>query len=322
MLQKAVVALTLVLAVFAAALPLAADAEQPGKVWRIGFLRVGVFPVSKDFRDAMRELSWIEDQNIKLEPRYADNRAQLPALAAELVQLKVDVIVTNGTPATLAAKQATTTTPIVFFLAADPVGNRVVASLARPGGNATGFAYGLYGHKMLEVLKAALPASTRVVYPVLRGEVPESNSNPEFARGAVALGLQMQGIDVDGPQEFGSFYSAGQNAGADAVLIPDVPAFTPHLRRIGAEATSAGLPAIGYAREFADGGGLLYYGPASQHWPRLAAQVDKILRGANPADLPVEQPTKFELIVNLKTAARLGVTIPQSLLVRADEVIQ
>jgi putative ABC transport system substrate-binding protein len=322
MLHNAVVALGLVLSVFVTTLPLVADAQQPRKVWRIGFLRVGVFPVSNVFRDAMRDLSWIEDRNFKLEPRYAQNPEQLPALAAELVQLKVDVIVTNGTPATRAAKQATTTIPIVFFLAADPVRNGVVASLARPGGNATGFAYGLYGHKMLEILKAALPQLTRVAYPGLAGDDGESIANPDFSRGAVALGLHLQRIDIQGPESSGSFYAAARNDGAEAVLIPDVPRFVPDLQRIGAEATGARLPAIGFAREFADGGGLLYYGPASQHWPRLAAQVDKILNGASPADLPVEQASKFELVVNLKSARALGVTIPQALLQRADEVIQ
>jgi putative ABC transport system substrate-binding protein len=322
MLHKAALALSLVLGLLATMLPPVADAQQAKTVWRIGFLRVGAFPVNSDFRDAMRDLSWIEGQNFNLEPRFANNAEQLSALAAELVQLKVDVIITNGTPATRAAKNATTTIPIVFFLAADPVRNGIVASLARPGGNATGFAYGLFGHKMLETLRAALPGLTRVAYPVLVGDAGESASNSEFLPGAVGLGFQMQRIDVHGPEDFASFYAAARNAGADAVLIPDVPAFTPRLQRIGAEATGAGLPAIGYAREFADGGGLLYSGPASQHWPRLAAQIDKILKGANPADLPVEQPTRFELIVNLKAAKTLGVTIPQSLLLRADEVIQ
>ena len=320
--KKAVVALGFVLSFFATTLLLAADAQQPRKVWRIGFLRVGVFQVSNVFRDSMRDLSWIEDQNFKLEPRYAEKADQLPALAAELVQLKVDVIVTNGTPATRAAQKATTTIPIVFFLAADPVRNGVVTSLARPGGNATGFAYGLYGHKMLEILKAALPQLTRVAYPGLVGDTGESIENPEFSRGAVALGLQLQRIDIHGPENFGSFYAAARNDGAEAVLIPDIPPLVPNLGRLGAEATGARLPAIGFAREFADGGGLLYYGPASQHWPRVAAQVDKILNGANPADLPVEQASKFELVVNLKSAKSLGLTIPQALLQRADEVIQ
>ena len=170
--------LTLVVFVIAMALPsgASAEAQKAGKVWRIGFLRVGMFPVNPVFWDAMRERSWIQDQNIKVEPRYAERADQLPVLAAELVQLNVDLIITNGTPATLAAKQATRTIPIVFYLAGDPVRNGVVAHMAQPRGNATGFAYGVYGHKLLENLKAALPGLSRVAYLSL----PVRLSSPIF----------------------------------------------------------------------------------------------------------------------------------------------
>ena len=173
-LRKALLAFAVMAGVFVIGLPIDACAQQPKKVLRIGFLRVGTVPVSKTFWDAMREHGWVEGRNVKLEPRSAENSAQLSALAAELVKLDVDIIITNGTPATLAAKKATQTIPIVFFLAADPVRNGVVASIARPGGNATGFAYGLYGHKLLDLLKAALPAISRVAYPVLAGDAGES----------------------------------------------------------------------------------------------------------------------------------------------------
>jgi putative ABC transport system substrate-binding protein len=294
---------------------LAATAQQSAKVYRIGFLRERKLPVNDAFFDAMRKLGWIEGQNFKMDSRYADNAGQLPPLATELVQLKVDLIITNGTPATLAAKQATTTIPIVFFLAADPVQNGIVVSLARPGGNLTGFAYGLYGEKLLEVLKAALPGLSRVAVPLV-GE------SPAISRAAKLLGVQVLDIEMRSPEESGAFFADARKAGADAALIPDVPSFTPHLRPIAAEATKSRMPSIGYSPDFAESEGLLSYGPTSQHWPRLAAQIDKIFKGAKPGDLPVELPTRFELVINLKTAKALGLTIPQSLLLRADEVIQ
>jgi putative ABC transport system substrate-binding protein len=307
------------------ALPVVADAQasRTAKVWRIGFLRVGTLPINDVFWESMRERSWVLNQNVTVEPRYADKPEQLPALAAELVQLNVDLIITNGTPATLAAQHATKTIPIVFYLALDPARRGVVASMARPGGNATGFAYGSYTHKLLEVLKEALPRVSRVAYPVLAGEVPEAQSNPEFSRAAAALGLQLQGVKIDSAADFEGFYAAVRRAGAEAVLIQDSPSFVPRIHEIGAGATNSRLPAIGFAREFAQGGGLLYYGPASaQHWPRLAAQIDKIFNGAKPGDLPVEQPTTFGLAVNMKAAKALGVTIPQAVLIRANDRIQ
>ena len=228
----------------------------------------------------------------------------------------------SGTPATLAAQQATKTIPIVFWLALDPARRGVVASMARPGGNATGFTYGLYTHKMLEVLKETLPRISRVAYPVLAGEIPESQSNPEFSRAAAALGLQVQGIKIVSAGDFEGFYTAVRRAGAEAILIQDSTSFVPRLKEMGAGATNSRLPAIGFAREFAQGGGLLYYGPvSSQHWPRLAAQIDKIFNGAKPGDLPVEQPTSFGLGANMKAAKALGVTIPQAVLLRANERI-
>jgi ABC-type uncharacterized transport system substrate-binding protein len=298
------------------AVPLIANAQQAIKVYRIGFLKQGTEPIQKPFWDAMREFGWVENQNVQIEARYAASEDQLPVLVAELVQLKVDLILTQGTPATRAAKQATNTIPILFAVGGDPVETGLVANLARPGGNLTGFAYGLYEEKLLETLKAALPGISRVAYPFF-GE-----PDPAIQRAAKTLGVQVNGIAVKGPEDFGSFYAEARRTRADAVVIPDVAWFGPHLEHIAAESVKSRLPAIGFKRIFAEAGGLLSYGPTIQAAPRLAAQVDKILKGAKPADLPVEQPTTFELVINLKTAKSLGLTIPRPVLLRASEAIQ
>jgi putative ABC transport system substrate-binding protein len=299
-------------------------------MYRIGSLRWGADPNLGPLADAMRELGWVEGQNFTIVKRYADGPDQLPALAAELVRMKVDLILTGGTVPTQAAKEATKTIPIVFNLGDDPVVSGLVASFARPGGNLTGFALGQYDEKLLEILKEACPLASRVAFPA-----PSATADPEPARrsfaGLVArlsaaarmLGLELRHIEVRGPRDFGSFFAAAKRQGANAVLVPNIVWFRPHLERIGAAAAQSGLPTIGYDGKFAESGGLLAYGPAPlQNVPRLAAQVDKILKGAKPTDLPIEQPTKFELVVNLKTAKALGLTIPQSVLLRADEIIQ
>jgi putative ABC transport system substrate-binding protein len=270
----------------------------------------------------MREVGWVEGQNLKIERRNADRRDQLPALAAELVRLKVDLIQATGTPATRAAKEATKTIPIVFILAADPVETGLVASFARPGGNLTGWAMGAYDGKLLEVLKEAVPRVSRVAYPAT-SPIAAGPSRASLNTAAQALGLETKGIAVQGPKDFDSFFAAAKRLGAGAVLVPNVAWFRPHLERIGAAAAKSHLPAIGYDRQFAESGGLLSYGPTPlQNLPRLAAQIDKILKGAKPADLPVEQPTKFELVINMRTAKTLGLTIPPALLQRADQVIE
>jgi putative tryptophan/tyrosine transport system substrate-binding protein len=301
--------------------PRVAAAQQGGKVHRIGELREGPNPPSYALADALRGLGLVEGQNLKFERRHADRRDQLPSLAAELVRLEVDLIVTAGTPATDAARAATKTIPIVFSLANDPVEAGLVASLSRPGGNLTGFAIGLYDEKLLEILKEALPRVSRVAYPAPVGTPSErfSRLNPA----ARALGVGILGIVVRGPGDFDRFFAAVKNAGAGAVLLPNIAWFRPHLERIGAAAAKSRLPAIGYDRPFAASGGLLSYGPAPlQGAPRVAAQIDKILKGARPADLPVEQPAKLELVLNVKAAKALGLTIPPAFLARVDEVIQ
>ena len=298
-----------------AAAPLAVHAQPRGKISRIGYLREGRGPFV--LWDAMRVLGWVEGRNVELEPRYADSADQLPGLATELVRLKVDLIFTAGTGPTRAAKEATTTIPIVFSVGGDPVERGLVANMARPNGNLTGYALGLYEEKQLEVLKAALPKISRVAYPDLEG------ANPLSLNAANAIGVQVVGVAVRNPAEFGSFFIAARSAGADAVLIHDVARLVPHMERIGAEASKSHFPAIGFRRIFAEGGGLLSYAPLLMDSRiRQAAQIDKILRGTKAGELPVEQPTRFELVVNLTAAKALGLTIPQSLLLRADEVIQ
>jgi putative ABC transport system substrate-binding protein len=298
-------------------------AQKADKVFRIGFLRVGAIPVPPAFWEAMRPLGWIELQNLKIEPRYAEKEARLADLASELVKSKVDVILTTGTPAALAAKAATATIPIVFQLATDPVATGLVASMGRPGGNLTGFAYGIYEDKLLEALKAAYPKAARFVSPF-----PAAWQNdpgpPSFLAAANTLGLQHQGIPIASPSDLARIYTSARNAHADAVVFFDFAwPFPPHLDKLAAESTKNRMPAIFAARQFVEAGGLLSYGPVMvQHWPRLAAQIDRILRGAKPADLPVEQPTKFELAINLKSAKALGITISRSSLVLADEVIR
>jgi putative ABC transport system substrate-binding protein len=307
----------------------AAIAQQSAQVYRIGYLRQGKLPIDDGFFDAMRILGWIEGQNFTMISRYADNLDQLPMFATELVQLKVDLMITDGTPATLAAKHATTTIPIVFNLALDPVQSGIVVSLATPGGNITGFAWGLRGDKLLEILQVALPRLSRVaVATPPSGSVFARIANlhlesPAISHAAKLLGVQVLYIEMRDPESPGTFFASAWKAGADAALIPNVASFGPHLGRIAGEATTSRMPSIGSDSVFAKAGGLLSYGAISaQNWPRMAAQIDKIFNGAKPGDLPVEQPTRFEFVINLKTAKTLGLAIPQSLLLRASEVIQ
>ena len=291
-----------------------ARADPAARVYRIGWLRQGKQSISKSFWDSMRELGWIEGQNIKIEARYSAAPDQLPALATELVRLKVDLILADSTTAARAAKRATTTIPIVFIVGANPEARGLVASLARPDGNLTGFAYGAYEEKMLETLKVALPSLSRVAIPE-----PES---PVIKGAARSLGIELQVIEASQLDAFAGFFEIARRAGADAALIPNISWLVPVLERVGAYAADARFAAIGPFRSFVIGGGLFSYGPSDgQHWTRVALLADKILRGANPANLPVEQPTRFETVINLKTSRALGLTLPQWLLLSADEVI-
>jgi len=291
-------------------------AQRTGRVWRIGFLRESpapIPPIPESLVRTLRRLGWIEGENIRFEPRFADNLDQLAALAADLVRQEIDLIITLGTGSTRAAKQATADIPIVFNVGGDPVQRGLVASLSRPGGNLTGFVLGLYDDKQLQVLKAAVPATTRVAYPVLA-------ASPASLDSAKMLGAQVQVVVVQNPGDFAPFFAAAKEAGADAALIPDAPRLVPH--RIGKEASQSRLPSIGFQRTFAESGGLLSYAPMlSEARARMAVQIDRILRGTNPADLPVEQPTRFEFVINMREAKSLGLSIPPLVRLGADELI-
>ena len=310
--------------------PLAAEAQQTGKVYRIGYLSAGSSTsnprVLESFRQGLRELGWIEGQNIVIEYRWAEGRFdRLPDLAAELVRLKVDVIVGAPTPAVLAAKNATALIPIVGVSLTEPVGVGLIASLARPGGNVTGVSYSvgtdIFG-KDLELLKEAIPKVRRVaVLSNPDGPVqPLTISNIKEA--ARSLGLQLQIVEARGPGDFDGAFAAMARERAGALLVVTDPVFIPHRARLVNLAAKNRLPSIFTQRADVEAGGLMSYGPNfADMYRRAATYVDKILKGAKPADLPVEQPTKFELVINLKTAKALGLTIPQSLLARADEVV-
>ena len=313
------------------AAPLAAGAQQVGKVSRIGYLSAGSDTsnprVREAFRQGLRELGWVEGQNIIIEYRWAEGRFdRLPDLAAELVRLKVDVLVAAPTPAALAAKNATGTIPIVGMSLTDPIGLGLVASLARPGGNVTGVSYSvgaeIFG-KDLELLKEVVPRVRRVA--VLSNPAsparPLTISNVKDA--ARSLGLQLQLLEARGPGDFDGAFAAMAKERVGALLVVTDPAFIPHRARLVDLAVKNRLPSIFTQREDAEAGGLMSYGPRlSDLHRRGATYVDKILKGAKPADLPVEEPTKFELVINLKTAKALGLTIPPSLLQRADQVIE
>jgi len=310
--------------------PLAAEAQQTGKVYRIGYLSAGSSTsnprVLESFRQGLRELGWIEGQNIVIEYRWAEGRFdRLPDLAAELVRLKVDVIVGAPTPAVLAAKNATALIPIVGVSLTEPVGVGLIASLARPGGNVTGVSYSvgtdIFG-KDLELLKEAIPKVRRVaVLSNPDGPVqPLTISNIKEA--ARSLGLQLQIVEARGPGDFDGAFAAMARERAGALLVVTDPVFIPHRARLVNLAAKNRLPSIFTQRADVEAGGLMSYGPNfADMYRRAATYVDKILKGAKPADLPVEQPTKFELVINLKTAKALGLTIPRSLLARADEVV-
>jgi putative ABC transport system substrate-binding protein len=276
-------------------------------------------------RQRLRELGYLEGQNIAFESRFADGKAdRLPGLAAELVALKVDVIVTSGTPASLAAKQATRTIPIVMAQLADPVGAGLVASLGRPGGNVTGLTTqdaDLSG-KRLEMLLQVVPKVSR--FAVLIDET--SPGSMLIARGtqvaAQSLGVQLQSLGVRGPEELDRAFSAMKEARAGALIVESSSLLFTSRTRLADLALKNRLPTMFAQKEYAEAGGLMAYSADfSDLFRRTATFVDKILKGAKPADLPVEQPTKFELVINLKTAKALGLTIPPSLLGRADEII-
>jgi len=318
--------LALILAVLAA--PLAAEGQQVGKVYRIGYLSIasGPSPRTEALRQGLRELGYIEGKNITIEYRFAQEKAdRLRGLATELVNLKVDLIVTGGPTATRAAQQATRTLPVVMAWGGDPVEARFVASLAQPGSNITGLTSMAteLGSKRLGLLKEAVPHISRVAVLWNPSHSEASASFRETEGATRALGLSLESIEVRSAADLEGAFRRAVARHADALTVLLDPVTLLNEAKVAELAARSRIPSIFYERRFATAGGLMAYGPLDEDLHRRAAgYVDKILKGAKPADLPVEQPTKFELVINLKTAKALGLTIPPSLLQRADEIIQ
>jgi putative tryptophan/tyrosine transport system substrate-binding protein len=308
----------------------ASHAQQPARIPRIGIL----IPTSASFisarveafRQRLRELGYVEGKNIFIEYRYAEGKPErLPDLAAELVGLKVDVIVTASGPATLAAKKASGTIPIVFAAANDPVGTGLVSSLARPGGNITGLSSMVpdLDGKRLELLKDAFPKVARVAFLWGSSGSRGNLALTEMEAAAKALGLKLLPLQVRSLDDFESAFTQAKRDGAQALITTTGGLINTQQRQVLDFAAKNRLPAMYAANEFVEAGGLMSYTPNYIDLFRRAGDfVDKILKGAKPADLPVEQPKKFEFIVNLKTAKQIGLTIPQKVLARADKVIQ
>ena len=313
------------------AVPLATAAAQPlEKVPLVGFLAPRTradTPGLLAFLQGLRELGWVEGKNIVIEYRWAEGRSdRLPDLVAELVRLKVDVIFAANTAAAVAAKNATGTIPIVMATGGDPVGLGLVASLARPGGNVTGLSFSVGMDtvgKELELLKETVPKVRRVAF-LSNPANPSHGLAISGARVAArSLGVQLQLLEARGPNEFDSAFAAMARERAQALVVALDPFFGFHRARLLDLAAKRRLPAMYGAREYPEAGGLMSYGlDVRDNFLRSATYVDKILKGAKPADLPIEQPTKFELVINLKTAKALGLTIPQVVLLRTDQLIE
>jgi putative ABC transport system substrate-binding protein len=311
-------------------LSFSADPQQPKKVPRIGFL-LGATPSANTvrieaFRQGLRDLGYVEGKNIVIEERYAEGKLdRLPALAAELVRLKVDIIVSAGPTVTRVAKEATVTIPTVMGFDDDPVGSGFVASLARPGGNITGLSAlspELSG-KQLEILKEIIPKLSRVAVIGSSTHPGTVQSIKEMEFAAAAFKVQLQNVDVLDPKDIETAFGAASKGRADAVLELTSVVTNSHRKQIVELAVKNRLPAIYYTSEWVEDGGLMTYGVSiADLYRRAATYVDKILKGAKPADLPVEQPTKFEFVINLKAAKQIGLTIPPNVLVRADKVIK
>ncbi len=310
------------------ALGIPADAQQSGKIPRIGVL-VSATPSTaarrvEAFQRGLRELGYLEGKNIVLEYRYAEGKLEpVPKLAAELVRLNVDIIVADTSVATQAAKNATKTIPIVFTSANDPVGDGQVASLARPGGNLTGFSLLALelNEKRLELLKESVPKLTRVAFLQRMGGSEQRFREAEVA--AKGLGLRLQLLRAKGADDLEGAFDAAKRSGVQAVLAHPSAFITINRARIIELAVKHRLPVIYSGAEHAAAGGLMSYGPdIADNFQRAAVYVDKILKGTNPSDLPVQQPMKFEFVINLKAAKQIGVTIPPNVLARADRVIR
>jgi putative ABC transport system substrate-binding protein len=321
---------SILVAVVLLVLGVIAHAQQPTKVPRTGFLSTvslsSVAARTESFRQGLRELGYVEGKNITIEWRDAEGKLdRLSERAVELVRLKVDVIVTAGPPSTRATKEATVTIPIVMAFDNDPVGNGFVASLARPGGNITGLStyYPEITGKQLELLKEIVPNLSRVA--VLGTSTVPGNEQTlkETELAARAFGVKLQYLEIQNPQDIENVFRAASKGRAGAVLVLSSPVATSQRAQIAEIAAKSRLPAIYPQSDHIDAGGLMFYGPSiADLYRRADTYVDKILKGAKPAELPVEQPMKFELIINLKAANKIGLTIPPNVLARADKVIK
>jgi putative ABC transport system substrate-binding protein len=306
-----------------------AEAQQPKKIRTIGIPSTPPAALNEAFKQGLRDLGYVVGQNILIEQRYPEGKLdRLTELAAELVRLKVDAIFVGSTPPALVAKKATQTIPIVFAGASDPVGSGLVASLARPGGNVTGLSLvpGLeISGKQLELLKEALPKLTHLAVLADATNPPTQGFLREAERAAPSLGIKLQVQNVRADDELDGALSATKKGRADALLVIPSPMVNrpANRRRIVSFAANGRLPAMYPYSDFIDSGGLVSYGPnLPDLFHRAATYVDKIFKGAKPADLPVEQPTKFELVINLKAGKQIGITIPPNVLARADRVIR
>jgi putative ABC transport system substrate-binding protein len=311
--------------------PLAAEGQQADKVYRVGYLsaasRDSYEPLNQAFLRGLMGRGWIEGKNLIVEWRWAEGKNErLPALAAELVQRKVDVIVASAEPAALAAKNATSSVPIVMLLVGDPIGSKLIASLARPGGNITGMTFTptleLLG-KRLALLKEAVPNASRIAILSNPANPSHVRELSEVQAAARPLRLQLLRLDARSPQEFDRAFAAMARERADGLLVLVDSLFGIHATRLAGLADKHHLPTMHGIREFVVVGGLMSYGVNLVHYVEGAAfYVDRLLKGARPADLPIQEPSKFELVINLKTARTLGLTIPAALLLRADQVIE
>ena len=309
------------------ALCFSVEAQQPKKIPWIGYLAVGGVPSRRDaFIQGLRELGYIEGKNIVIEWRRAEGkRERVPDFVAELVRLKIDVIVTAGGASTWPAKEATSTIPIVMAQDSDPVGSGFVTSLAHPGGNITGLSALTpeISGKQLELLKEIVPKLSRVAVLANSNNPGTAQALRETKLAAEAFAVQLQFLEIQGPKDIEPAFQAARKGRAAAVLLLTSPVATSQRAQIADLAAKSRLPAISNQSDYIDAGGLVFYGPSiTDLYRRAATYVDKILKGAKPADLPVEQPTKFELIINLKAAKQIGLTIPPNVLARADRVIR
>ena len=329
--RAAIVGLVLPIALALLAGTCVVGAQTPGRVYRVGFLSSGGSGASRTmveaYRDSLRQLGWREGGNIATEYRFAEGRFDaLPALADELVRMRVDVIFASTTPAAVAARKATSTIPIVMATVGNPVGLGLAASLKRPGGNVTGTSYSFDPDifaKQLQLLRDAVPAARRVAVLSNPQNPGHALATANVKAAAGSLGLSLQVVEARAPEDFERAFAAMERERAQAVLVVPDPLFGTYSGRIAELTTAHRLPSVHGARSNVVDGGLILYGPNILDSVRqAAAYVDRILKGAKPGDLPIEQPTRFDLVINLKTAKALGLTIPAALLVRADQIIE